>query len=157
MILSLLNCPLSLCGSLLYHGACAAKNSDFILHYSFPQPNTFQAMIATDTARGQIQSYAIFLYSELEWLDENGAIGVLDGHSNLLFVFGCAYCIIEELLKAPPSGVLVASLDKYWYHKSVTATQDAMGQKETSKLSVYSAKLHRPLEVLQESIDLYLE
>ena len=145
---------ISLCVSLLYHGACA------YIHYSLPQTNnTFQAMIATDTARGQTQSYAIFLYSELEWLDENGDIGVLDGHGNPLFVFGCSYCIIEELLKAPPSGVLVASLDEYWYHESVTATQDSMAQKEihVSKLSVYSAKLHKPLEVLQESIDLYLE
>lgn len=126
------------------------------IHFFLLQTNTFQAVIATGTTKNQAQSYAIFLYSELGWLDENAAIGVIDGHGLPLFAFGLTQSVLEYLMHAHPSGVLVAALDKYWYQESAT-TQNAMGQGDVSKLSVYSAKLHKPLEVLQQSIDLYLK
>lgn len=128
----------------------------YVSRCSPPQTNTFQAVIATGTTKSQTQSYVIFLYCELGWLDENAAIGVLDGQGHPLFVFGLTQYIIRDVLQAPPSGVLVAALDKYWYHESVT-TQTAEDQGDTSKLSAYNAKLRKPLEVLQESIDLYLK
>lgn len=124
--------------------------------YCSLQTNTFQAVIATGTTNGQTKSYVIFLYCELGWLDKNAAIGVLDGHGHPLFVLGLTQYIIKEVLQAPPSGVLVADLDKYWYNESITA-EAAESQGDTSKLSEYSDNLRKPLEVLQESIDLYLK
>ena len=126
------------------------------IHFFLLQTNTFQAVIATGTTKSQTQSYAIFLYSEFGWLDENAAIGVIDGRGHPLFVFGLTRPVLEYLVQARPSGVLVAALDKYWYQESAT-TQDAMDQGDMSKLSAYSAKLHKPLEVLQQSIDLSLK
>ena len=125
-------------------------------HLLLSQTNTFQGVFATGTLKNKTQSYAIFLYGRLEWLDENAAIGVIDGRGRPLFVFGPTQSVLENLIQAPPSGVLVAALDKYWYQESTT-TQNAMGQGDTSKLAAYSAKLRKPLEVLQQSIDLYLK
>jgi hypothetical protein len=110
-------------------------------------------VIATGAANNETQSYAIFLYSEIEWLGDYAVIGVLDGHSLPLFAFRLTRSIIKRLVQAFPSGVLVADLNKY-YQESAT-TQDAMpGHDDTSKLALYSAELRKPLEILQRSIDL---
>ena len=126
------------------------------------QANTFQAVIATGTTENstEIQSYAIFLYSQIEWLDDNAVIGVIDGRGRPLFVLGLTPSIIQNLVQGPSSGVLVVDLNNdnmLQYQEESTTSQDAMGHHDTSKLSAYSAQLQKPLEVLQQSIDLYLK
>lgn len=83
-------------------------------------------------------------------------MGVLDGNSYPLFVFGLTQCLIEDLLQSPPTGVLVVALDQYYgYHDSAafqnTLALHSMGQKRVSKLHAYIENLHKPLKVLQQS------
>ena len=111
------------------------------------QTNTFQAVIATN----ETKSYAIFLYSEIEWLGGKGVVGVIDGRGRPLFAVKLTYSIIESDI----SGILVVDLNKYYWDSATT--QGDTSHKETSKLAMYRDKLRQPLKMLQQSIDLYLK
>ena len=115
------------------------------------QTNTFQAVIATN----ETKSYAIFLYGEIEWLDGKAVVGVIDGHGRPLFAVQLTRSIIDSFIRADPSRILVVDLNKYYWDSATT--QDDTNHKETSKLAMYRDKLRQPLEMLQQSIDLYLK
>ena len=86
-------------------------------------------------------------------MDENAVAGVIDGRGRPLFVLALTPAVIKS-----QSGVFVVALNSYWYtYQASAATEDAMGHGDTSKLSAHSAKQRKPLDVLQQSIDLYLK